>query len=148
LRGNLVAILFALQAKLAGLLNTALVPGEGLRQHNAASYPLDALRESVLNALIHRSYQANSAVRVLWFDDRVEIVNAGGPYGAVTDANFDRVCDYRNPTIAEAAKNLGYINRFGRGISLVRTLLAANGSPAPEFTIEPQFWSVIMRARP
>jgi Ni,Fe-hydrogenase III small subunit len=48
-------------------------------------------------------------VRVYWFDDRIEIYNPGGPYGAVTVENFGRpgVTDYRNPHLADAIKVLG-----------------------------------------
>ena len=148
IRGNLATILTRLEAKLSSLITTALVQGEGFKQHDVPSFPFDAIREMLVNALVHRSYQANSAVRVHWFDDRLEIINPGGPYGQVTNTNFDRINDYRNPTLAEAAKNLGYMNRFGRGVSLVRAVLERNGNPEPEFAIEPQFWSVIMRARP
>ena len=58
----------------------------------------------------------------MWFWDRIEIQNPGGPYGQVTRANFGMpgITDYRNPHIAEAMKNLGYVQRFGVGISLAR----------------------------
>jgi ATP-dependent DNA helicase RecG len=43
-------------------------------------------------------------------------------------------------------KELGYVNRFGRGIGLVRSTLAANGNPSAEFAIEPTYWGVTVRA--
>lgn len=148
MRGNLLSVLSELESKLSGLISTGLVSAEGFRQVDVPTYPFDAIRETIVNALVHRTYEANGPTRVLWFDDRIEVVNPGGPYGQVTDSNFDRINDYRNPVLAEAAKNLGYMNRFGRGVTLVRRALEANGNPAPEFEIEPRYWSVIMRARP
>lgn len=106
-----------------------------------------ALREVVVNALVHRTYEVSHApVRVLWFDDRIEVSNPGGPYGTVRADNFDHVNDYRNPSLAAAMKTLGYVNRFGRGIERVRVEMSRNGNPAPEFDVSDAAWRVILRA--
>ncbi|MGH6996593.1 MAG: ATP-binding protein, partial [Phenylobacterium sp.] len=109
-------------------------------------YPLNALRELVLNAVTHRDYEHfNAPVRILWFEDRVEITSPGGPYGVVTKNTFDRRNDYRNPALAAAMKTLGYVNRFGRGITLVRVALEHNGNPNADFQVEDSYWSVTVR---
>lgn len=90
------------------------------------AYPLDALRQLVRNAFMHRSYEAtNTPVRVYWFDDRIEIHNPGGPFGSVTTENFGQpgITDYRNPNLAEALRALGYVQRFGAGIAIARKAL-------------------------
>lgn len=90
------------------------------------AYPLNALRQLVRNAQMHRSYEAtNTPVRVYWFDDRIEIHNPGGPFGSVTLENFGQpgITDYRNPNLAEALRALGYVQRFGAGIAIARKLL-------------------------
>jgi ATP-dependent DNA helicase RecG len=90
------------------------------------SYPVEALRQLVRNALMHRSYEATHApVRVYWFDDRIEIHNPGGPFGSVTSENFGQpgITDYRNPNLAEALRALGYVQRFGAGIAIARKAL-------------------------
>jgi hypothetical protein len=70
-----------------------------------------------MNALIHRNYETPYApTRIVRFDDRIEVTNPGGPFGQVRNDNYDRVTDYRNPSLAAAVKGLGYVNRFGRGI--------------------------------
>lgn len=46
------------------------------------------------------------------------------------------ITDYRNPHLAEAMKNLGYVQRFGLGIELARQQLLKNGNPPLEFTVE------------
>ena len=65
----------------------------------------------------------------------------------MTGENFDRLNDHRNPTLAEAAKNLGYMNRFGRGIARIRLALERNGNPEPRFEINSAQWSVTMYGR-
>ncbi len=90
------------------------------------AYPLDALRQLVRNAQMHRSFEAtNTPVRVYWFDDRIEIHNPGGPFGSVTPENFGQpgITDYRNPNLAEALRALGYVQRFGAGIAIARKAL-------------------------
>lgn len=147
LRGNLVGMLDALNRLLPTNIRTAVTNIGGLRQVDTPDYPLPALRELVLNALMHRAYDiTNAPTRINWFADRVEITSPGGPFGAVTAQNFDRRNDYRNPALAAALKQLGYVNRFGRGIELVRAVLAANGNQPAEFMIEPSYWSVQVRA--
>jgi len=93
-------------------------------QHEA--YPMDALRQLVRNAFMHRSYEAtNTPIRLYWFNDRIEIHNPGGPFGSVTPENFGQpgITDYRNPNLAEALRALGYVQRFGAGIAIARKAL-------------------------
>jgi ATP-dependent DNA helicase RecG len=98
--------------------------------------------------VMHRNYEGTSApVRVNWFEDRVEIQNPGGLYGQVTPESFGKVTDYRNPVLAEALRALGYVEKFGAGISRARAVLARNRNPPPEFTFDPSYFQVTVRAR-
>jgi len=100
-----------------------------------------------MNAIIHRNYETSHApVRIAWFRDRVEITNPGGPFGQVRADNFDRVNDYRNPSLASAMKALGFVNRFGRGIGLIQAALHKNGNPAAEFVVDDSSWLVALRS--
>ncbi|MGB3764954.1 MAG: ATP-binding protein [Phormidesmis sp.] len=110
-------------------------------------YPIVALQQLIRNAVMHRSYEAtNAPVRVYWFEDRIEIQNPGGLFGQVNRQNFGRgVTDYRNPHLAEAMKNLGYVQRFGIGIPTAQKELKKNGNPPAEFIIEDAYISVVVR---
>jgi len=114
-------------------------------------YPEEAIRQLVRNAVLHRTYEgSNAPVRITWFSDRIEIQSPGGPYGQVTKASFGTpgVADYRNPTVAEALKSLGFVERFGVGIPIARDRLRTNGNPPPEFTLEDAHVLVTVRSRP
>ena len=114
------------------------------------TYPLEAVQQLVRNAIMHRSYEGtNAPVRVMWFNDRLEIQNPGGAYGGVTAENFGQpgVVDYRNPNLAEAMKVLGIVQRFGIGILIARQLLLEAGHPAPEFLITPTHVMATIRQR-
>lgn len=84
-----------------------------------------------------------------WFDDRIEILNPGGPFGQVTVDRFGEpgLTDYRNPTIAEAMKNLGYVQKFGLGIPLAREALKRNGNPPLEYHPDPSNVLAVVRRR-
>lgn len=114
-------------------------------------YPIVALQQIVRNAILHRSYEnTNAPVRLYWFNDRVEIHNPGGPYGQVTRQNFGQpgAYDYRNPNLAAVMKELGYVQRFGYGITLARNEMEKNGNPPPEFQVEDAYVAVILRRHP
>jgi ATP-dependent DNA helicase RecG len=97
------------------------------------SYPLSALKELLFNAAIHRDYQSNAPVKFYEFSDRIEISNPGGLYGKARPENFPNENDYRNPALAEAVKNLGYINAFNVGVKRAISAILKNGGAAPEF---------------
>jgi len=99
-------------------------------------YPKKAFEQVIRNAILHRTYESSNApVRVNWYNDRIEIRSPGGPFGSVTREKFGMpgVTDYRNPNLAEALKNLGYVQKFGSGIGIIRTAMSENGNPEPEF---------------
>ena len=116
-----------------------------------STYPLDAVQQLVRNAVMHRTYEdTNAPTHVYWFDDRIEISSAGGPYGAVNAENFGQpgVVDYRNPILAEAMRVLGLVQRYGFGIPAARRLLQAGGHPEPEFRVDPSWVHCTVRVRP
>lgn len=118
-----------------GIVRTRPISVSSLREQQQSNYPVDALRELVLNACMHRDYEAHMPIRFYQYPDRIALMNAGGLYGKARPENFPDVNDYRNPIIAQALKVLGYVNMFNRGISRVKRLFSDNGSKAPYFDI-------------
>jgi len=150
LDGNLDTMLRRLDDKLKAALAVSVDFTSGSpTELRSSPYPLSALQQLVRNAVMHRTYEGtNAPVRVYWFDDRIEITNPGGPYGAVTVENFGRpgVSDYRNPVLAGVLKTLGFVQRFGFGIAEARRALQANGNPPPEFQVESNSVLVTVRS--
>lgn len=121
------------------------------REVRTSAYPLAALQQLARNAVMHRTYEGtNAPVRLYWFNDRIEILNPGGPYGVVTRENFGRpgFTDYRNPQLAAAFKILGYAQRFGAGIANAKDLMAKNGNPPLEFNVQDNFVLATLRKAP
>lgn len=98
-----------------------------------ANYPLRTLKELLFNAVIHKDYQSNAPIKFYEFSDRIEISNAGGLYGKARPENFPNENDYRNPALAEAVKNLGFVNGFNIGVKAAQAALKKNGNPEAEF---------------
>lgn len=118
------------------VVTTRPVPVTAFREEQVVNYPREAIRELLLNAVMHRDYSSNMPIRYYEFSDRLEIMNAGGLYGKARPENFPHVNDYRNPIIAEALKNLGYVNMFNRGVSRVKELFKENGNPPIDFNVD------------
>ncbi len=119
----------------------------GLREEMRSEYPRSALRELILNAMMHRSYQSNTPTRFYWFDDHIEISNPGGLYGEATPEHFPLRSDYRNPVVASALFALGYVNRYGLGILRAQKALSENDNPLPIFNFDLQWFSVRIHKR-
>lgn len=113
-----------------------------------SNYPANALKELVYNAIIHKNYDSHAPIKVYEFSDRVEVSNAGGLYGKARPENFPNENDYRNPTLAEAAKNLGFVNTFNVGVKRAKSALEKNGNPVPTFIADnPTSFAVIIPKR-
>lgn len=139
-----------LDDKLAAHNRTAVDFTSSPNEVRTATYPLAALQQLTRNAILHRSYEGtNAPVRVYWFNDRIEILSPGGPFGVVTTETFGApgVTDYRNLVLAEAMRVLGLVQRFGFGIPTARDLLAKAGHPPIQFEVNSNWIRCTVRAR-
>ena len=146
--GDLLSVLRELQAFIPLQTRSHPVSESMLRERTEVDYPAVAIRELLLNAIMHRSYESNAPVRFNWYRDRIEIQSPGGLYGMASPENFPAQTDYRNPVIAEAMATLGYVNMFGRGVIRAQEALRRNGNPAAEFSFETSHVVVTIRGRP
>lgn len=108
---------------------------EGLQRREVWEYPLEALREALVNALIHRDYTYPADIQIRLEEERLEIWSPGelpppltpqalyGPHGSVL----------RNPLVAQAFYFGGIIERWGTGTTRIVRLCQEQGLPQPEF---------------
>ncbi|KAB8286602.1 ATP-binding protein [Bifidobacterium avesanii] len=115
---------------------TVISPSTGERK-DKTEYPIEAVRELALNALIHRDYSIHTQgmpIQLQMFEDRLVITNPGGLYGRLTIDQLGKVQpDTRNPVIANAMEVLGLTENRYSGIPTVRRLASESGLPAPLF---------------
>lgn len=117
-------------------VQTIIDPDTGKRK-DRTEYPIEAIREAVLNALIHRDYShltEGTPVQINFFTDRLEIHSPGSLYGRMTVEQLGHARpDLRNPALAVMTEVLvGAENRYS-GIPTIRREMAAHNLPEPVF---------------
>jgi ATP-dependent DNA helicase RecG len=145
--GDLLTVMRELDALIDAQLAQFLVQTSTLREKTVEEYPRVAVRELLMNAIMHRDYASTAPLRITWLSDRVEIQSPGGLYGEASPSNFPRQTSYRNPVIAEALKALGYVNRYGRGVIRAQKALEENESPPAEFQFDAGYVLATIRRR-
>ena len=135
--GSLISMLPKLEAFVeTSVIQKRPAPVSMLQETILVNYPQWAIRELLMNAVMHRDYRSNTPTKFYQYNDRLEIVNPGGLYGNARPENFPDVNDYRNPVIAEALRIMGYVNKFNRGIARVQKELVENGNGRAVFTVD------------
>ena len=103
-------------------------------------YPIVAIRELIINALVHRDYSIHTdytPITIKIFSDRFEIENPGGLYGRMTIDQLGKVsADTRNPFIANALEILGETENRYSGIPTIINAMKEYGLPEPKFESE------------
>ncbi|MFH1619521.1 MAG: RNA-binding domain-containing protein [bacterium] len=99
-------------------------------------YPLDALREIVINSIVHRDYSGSTTGIVKVFDNKIQIYNSGRlPHGLTVPMLLrgEYTSAPRNVQVADMFKEAGVIERYGSGIGRIVNEFKAYGLAAPEF---------------
>jgi ATP-dependent DNA helicase RecG len=145
--GDLLNLLRELDAFLKGLPTARPLATSLLSEVQFIDYPVAALRELIMNAVLHRTYESSGFVRILHFSNRIEISSPGPLFGEATPANFPRQTSYRNPVVAEMLKTLGFVNRFGRGVERAQAALEKNGNLPAQFELGDTYFGVTLFAK-
>ena len=108
---------------------------EGLQRIEELEYPVAALREMLLNALVHRNYQG-SMTQMKVYDNRLTLWNAGSLPEELSIEQLFQAHESipRNPLLAEVCYKAGYIDSWGRGVEKISEACSQAGLQAPVFT--------------
>ena len=127
---------------------TIIDPDTGKRR-DRSDYPVNSVREAVLNALVHRDYSIHTEgmpIQLRIFADRLEITNPGGLYGRLSIDTLGKIQpDTRNPVIATALEVMDVTENRYSGIPTILRECKAHGLPAPEFVNLRGEFTVIFR---
>ncbi len=127
---------------------TYIDPATGERK-DRTEYPVTAVREILLNALIHRDYSRygeSTPVQLIIYTDRLEVHNPGGLFGRIHLDELGKVQGAtRNPVLASTMEALGLTNRYS-GIPAIRNAMQEYGLPMPEFHSGTSFQVILRNA--
>ena len=132
-------------------MKTSIIIDSNGQRINRTEYPLEALREAVANALIHRDYSTqteNAYISVYMYNDRIEIINPGALYGTnkLEKLGTATTMESRNPTLIRILEEKGDVieNRHS-GIPTMKREMKKYGLSEPEFYEERDSFKVIFR---
>lgn len=96
--------------------------------------PEQAIRELIINAVVHRNYMMSSSIQIAVYDDRIEISSPGSLYGSLTleDALAGR-SSIRNKIIASVCEKLNIIEGWGTGLKRIIDFCKQNNVEPPVF---------------
>ncbi len=118
---------------------TIINPENGLRE-DRTEYPVTAVREAIINALVHRDYSVHTEgmpVQIIMYEDRMEIRNPGGIYGRMKVDQLGKMQpDTRNPVLALALETLRITENRYSGIPTIRREMEKYHLREPEFSDE------------
>ena len=130
--GAAVLIEPLLSAVVGALPRVMVLPTSGVRREDRPTYPEGAIREGLLNALMHRDYADDGFVSVRLFPDRIEIWNPGKIDGAFLAGEEARLVSRpTNPDVARVFNLLAYGEGTGIGLWRIRTAMETAGLPVP-----------------
>jgi ATP-dependent DNA helicase RecG len=118
---------------------------EGIHRRDILEYPYEALREAVINALIHRDYHGFSQTQIRVYPDRMIIMNEGGlpPEITVEDLKRNHLSKPRNKLLADVFYFAGFIEAWGRGTLKIVEKCRDQHLPEPEFNNDHGVMSVV-----
>ncbi len=117
---------------------------KGIQRKDIWDYPIEAIREAVINALIHKDYSSTAEIQIRIYDDKIWVWNPGKlpPQLTVDDLKKEHSSYPRNPLIANAFYLAGFIERWGSGTKRIVDLCKKQGLPEPEYREEQGGFSV------
>ncbi|MBU3902464.1 MAG: putative DNA binding domain-containing protein [Candidatus Thermoplasmatota archaeon] len=108
---------------------------ESFAREDKFEYPIQALREAVINALIHRDYREPADVRVFIFDNSIKVVNPGGfPKDVTPEKPIHKPV---NPTLCNLMYDVGFIEKYGSGIYMMKELCKKWENEEPRYELHP-----------
>ena len=118
---------------------------QGADREKVEKIPEAAFREAIANALIHRAWDIASQIRVLMFDDRIEVISPGGLPYRITEEEYlsGKLSVLRNRNLANVFYRLGFVEIFGTGITRIKHLYE-EGLIKPDFEVSENTIKIVL----
>lgn len=118
---------------------------QGAERKKVEKIPEAAFREAIANALIHRAWDVESQIRVLMFEDRIEVVSPGGLPSGITEEEYlsGKLSVLRNRNLANVFYRLGFVEIFGTGITRIKQFYE-EGLIKPDFEVSENTIKIVL----
>lgn len=117
---------------------------KSFRREDKFEYPIKALREAIINAIIHRNYFESEDTRVFIFDDRVEVINPGTFPPDITPEHPKHKAI--NPILCDLMYDIGFIEKYGSGIYMMKQLCKESENKEPLYELHPVETKIIFES--
>ncbi len=139
--------------KLIELLNieSTIAIDKGSDNANQIKYPQIALKEAIVNAVVHRDYEIDQPIRVEVYNDRIEIYSPGGLPFNLDKTKFQQgkaKASWRNQSFGRIFHKLNLAQHQGSGIEKIIAAMQEEGSPMPTFQVDDDSVTCILPAHP
>lgn len=114
-----------------------------VKREERPELPEEAIREAVVNAVVHRDYRSTAGVHVYLFKDRLEVVSPGGLPAGMTEADLGVKSIPRNPLLFAMLHRMEAVEQIGSGIRRIRHLCLEHGIAEPKIEASEHWFTVI-----
>ena len=118
---------------------------KSFRREDKFEYPIKAVREAIINALIHRNYFETGDVRIFIFDNRIEVINPGTFPKGVSPKNPKH--KPVNEILCQLIYDVGFIEKYGSGIKMMKSLSKEWGNKEPYYELHPIETKIIFESQ-
>ncbi|HLG28405.1 MAG TPA: RNA-binding domain-containing protein [Paenisporosarcina sp.] len=119
----------------------------GLKREDERSFPTYAVREALINAVVHRDYAFSGSILIHIFSNRIEIISLGGLVQGLSVGDIELgVSQSRNPKLANVLYRMKWIESYGTGLQRIKESYG-QVTPMPSWTITPNAFSVTLPKR-
>jgi len=125
-------------------LNKKIIISSSPKRIEKYDYPLEVVREAIVNAIAHRDYFSKDSIQIYIFDNRIEITNPGSLPQGLTKELFGTISVQRNPITYRFLRDLGYVEGLGTGVPRIKNRMRGDGLKDPEFLFTESFFRIIL----
>lgn len=125
-------------------ISKRIIITDAARRQEHYEYPLEVVREAIINAIAHRDYFSKNAIQIYIFSNRIEITNPGSLPNDLPKELFGSLSMRRNPLTYQLLRDHGYIEGLGSGIPRMIMGMKKHGLKAPEFGIYENFFRIVL----
>lgn len=121
---------------------------EELTRKKVPEVPKEALREAIVNAVMHTDYHGvTESIQIDIFPEKIEIKNPGGLVEGMRQEDLGEKSRRRNPNIANILDKTGYAERMGTGVNRMKRAMKESNLPEPKFDTNSHFQVTLQRKK-